>query len=289
MKRYGFVILHYGDIKVTEECIDTILRLDFIEQCIIVVVDNDSGKSESKSDKLSDKYTEKNYIKVIRTAGETGFSEANNYGYKYIVDNYNVDFMIITNNDIIFEQKDLLKRIEESYGNEEWDVLSPDVIGRETGVHQSPIAFRGRTYTELEYTIFFNRLCLILLPIIYPLLSRIMQGYKQRDYIDKKVDNVVPCGACLCLSKRFIDNEDKVFKPETKFYYEEYILHHRCALEGYNIVYDPTIRVIHGDGKATRTKAKDEKERLRFIMSNTLQSAIIYRNLKKQTDGDVDV
>ena len=233
---------------------------------------------------MSKEYEQFDWIDVIRTEEETGFSKANNMGFVYIMKKYYPDFVIVANNDIMFDQRNLLQKITDSYEEDGWAVLTPDVVSLDTGEHQSPIALRGRTFAELRHTIFFNRLCLILLPVIYPILARKLSDYGHRSYIPEKVYDVVPCGACVFFSKDFIDKEDAVFFPETKFYYEEYILHHRCVKNGYTIMYNPDMAVVHGDGKATKAKAKDEKERLRFMMSNTMESAKIYREYKKIAD-----
>ena len=280
MKKYGFLILHYGDIDITMHCIDSIIQLKNSAEYIVVIVDNDTNKTNYEM--LIEKYNDTNCVKVIRTGGGLGFSEANNYGYRYVLDKFNPEYLIVANNDIVFEQQDLPKLIESSYIEDRWDILSPDVIGADDGQHQSPIALRARKYSELRYTIFFNTICLVFLPIVFPVLNRKMKTYGYREYIAKKTSNVVPCGACIVLSKHFLESEDKLFVPETKFYYEEYILHHRCKIKGYSIIYNPMIRVIHGDGKATKNKSVDEKKRLRFLMKNTLDSAKIYRDFMKK-------
>ncbi|MBE5924453.1 MAG: glycosyltransferase family 2 protein [Lachnospiraceae bacterium] len=275
MKKYGFVILHYGAVDVTQHCIESIMKLDNSNECVVVIVDNDSD------DDLSRKIANNDRLHIIKPKESMGFSQANNYGYKYIKDNFQPDYIIVANNDIVFKQQDMLQLIDASYKQDSWDILSPDVVSADDGQHQSPIDSKARTFSELNYTIFFNRLCLMLLPVIYPYLSKKMESYGKRDYIKEKTMDIVPCGACIILSKRFISSESKVFEPETKFYYEEYILHYRCCEKGYSIVYDPIITVIHGDGKATKNKSSNEKEKLRFVMKNTLESARIYKKLMK--------
>ena len=40
-ERVGFVILHYGDMTVTDKCVQSILRMEGWEQTLIVIVDNE--------------------------------------------------------------------------------------------------------------------------------------------------------------------------------------------------------------------------------------------------------
>ncbi len=42
-----------------------------------------------------------------------GFSRANNKGYRYAVEKYNPDFIVMTNNDIIFKQREFIDKIVE--------------------------------------------------------------------------------------------------------------------------------------------------------------------------------
>ena len=53
--------------------------------------------------------------------------------------------------------------------------------------------------------------------------------------------------------------EDKAFWPETKFFYEEYILTQRCLKHGYTTVYEPGLQVLHESGAATRYSYRNER------------------------------
>lgn len=97
------------------------------------------------------------------------------------------------------------------------------------------------------------------------------QNYK------KYQENVCLMGACMVYSREYINARDKIFDPETKFYYEEYIQTVWCLKNNKKIVYKPDIVVYHMEGKVTESVARQEKERIRFRMRNTLQAAKVYR------------
>ena len=281
MKEFGFIILHYGDISVTHNCVNSILELNQSDKCHILIVDNDTDKSKDERKKLIDLFND-NRVEIIRIKKQSGFSRANNIGYKYYTDRYKSDYIVVSNNDVIFKDNDVLNKIVDSFKSCGWDILSPDVVSKYTGYHQSPIAYRNRSGRELLFTIAMNEICLILLPIIYRLLDKMILHTPQRDYICIKRKNIVPCGACIILSHRFIVNEQKVFYPETNFYYEEYILFERCQRSGYTIMYDPSIVVDHEEGKSTKDRKTDEKSRLLFLMKNTADSAKTYKRYLKK-------
>ncbi len=278
MEKFGFVILHYGNIDVTDRCIRSILNLDREGYDIrVLIVDNDTNKTESERDRLSERYAGSQMLEIIRIQEPSGFSHANNIGYKGLKESFSPDFMIVANNDITFEDKAFIKKCLESYNKYRWDILSPDVLSSVSGEHQSPIAFRGRTLQELNRTILLNETSLLLFPLVSAVVGRKLSTYGNNGFIDRKKEGIVPCGACIILSNRFINSEEKLFEPETKFYYEEYILHERCRREGYSIMYYPDIQVIHADGVSTRNRTNNDNKRLRFLLKNTAESARVYR------------
>lgn len=81
------------------------------------------------------------------------------------------------------------------------------------------------------------------------------------------------------MSKHFTEKEEKVFSPETQFYYEEYILHYRCIKNGYTMIYNPELQVLHGDGVATKNRTESEKKKIKFRMKHIAESAGIYKDL----------
>ena len=85
------VILHYGDEKDTLECLESIAHEEFLE---IIVVDNDPAQ------KFSPPHGVYENLSVIRSGGEMGFAQANNFG----VTTHRQDhhrYVLVLNNDII--------------------------------------------------------------------------------------------------------------------------------------------------------------------------------------------
>lgn len=282
MSVIGFVILHYGNVQVTKECVDSILQLHTEDDIHVVVVDNDTNKSAEERQVLKDTVMLGSQVEVIQMQEKSGFSRANNEGYMHVREMYSPDYMIVTNNDIVFEQKDFIKRLKDIYEECPYEVLGPDIVNRENGQHQSPIDVKGRSLQQVNYTIWMNAICLKLFPVAYPFLRmnyNRSKAHSSIELIKERQNDVVPCGACIIVSKNFISKENVIFTPETNFYYEEYILHERCRRKGYRILFSPEIQVIHGDGIATKGKTEDEKERMRFTMEETLKSAQIYKEL----------
>ena len=162
-----------------------------------------------------------------------------------------------------------MKKLDESYCNHFCHVLGPDIIRRATGEHQNPMAQRIRTKKEAKRTVMLNRRALKYYSLLYPFLylnSRreekkqlhIKKGRKM--YYQSAQQNIVPFGACLIFTPKFVTTEEVAFWPETKFYYEEYLLTYRCKKKGYIIIYDPELKVIHESGMATKRILKMKKK-----------------------------
>ena len=96
-KKIGFVILHYYAYDMTVECVNNLLRLFTDNDIKIVIVDN--GSKNDSGQKLFDLYSSENKVKVILNEKNLGFAQGNNIGYSYLLNNYNLDFVIVMNNE----------------------------------------------------------------------------------------------------------------------------------------------------------------------------------------------
>lgn len=285
MDLVSFVILHYKDISVTDACVQSILRMEGQERLRIVVVDNDTALPPEKREKLRLRYAADPRIAVLPMTGESGFSRANNEGYRYAREVQKASYIVVCNNDIEFLQKDFAAKMEDSFRRHPCHVLGPDIVRQGTGEHQNPMDTRLRTKKEAQFTIRMNRLALRFYPASYPLVYWMLKRQQKAAKEQKQENeafyrgchrNVVPFGACLIFTPLFVEKEEKAFAPETPFFYEEYILANRCRRKGYDIVYDPAMTVRHENGAATKKSYQTEKERILFMLERTAKACEVY-------------
>lgn len=285
MSIVSFVILHYKDAEVTDACIQSILAMEQQERIRIVVVDNDIEEKDEKRRALAECYKENPRITVLPVHENGGFSYANNQGYTYAREVLKAAFVVVINNDILFTQKDFVERLENSYEKNKGWVMGPDVIRESTGEHQNPMDERIRTKAEALQTVKKNRFALKYYSLLYPLLylnnKRLMKKQTEektgrKEYYDVAQRNKVLFGACLIFTPLFVKKETKAFEPETRFFYEEYLLTLRCQNRGYTMVYEPKLKVLHESGAATKSGFKSEKRRLKFTMERVAEAAEIY-------------
>ena len=284
MDRVAFVILHYGDIAVTRKCVNSILNMNQKEKLFIVVVDNEylkDGDKRISEDSFGNEIPNLTIVKIIENGG---FSYANNQGYLYARNTIKADCIVVVNNDIEFVQPDFIERLEESIEDSSFFVIGPKVIKASTGECQNPISLEERSIREVNKTIKKNTIALKCFTFAFPFLflrdKLFTSSFSREDklFFEKKHENVVLFGACLIFTPSFVEKETKAFEPETNFYYEEYILAHRCNIKKYGVLYDPSMVVLHEGGVATKTSYKDEKARMKFIMQNIVDSCLVYRS-----------
>lgn len=281
----SFVILHYKDIRNTDSCVHSILQMDEQEYIRIVIVDNDIQATEEDRRKLADRFKEFSIITVLHVRENGGFSYGNNQGYCFAREKQKASFVVVTNNDIVFLQNDFVNLLRESFKDSKSYVIGPNIIHRSTGQHQNPMAEKVRTVKEAEHTSYLNRKGLKYFSLLYPFLYwKIKKQEIKRNCYSREGEgayaitqkNKVLFGACLIFTPLFTMAEDKAFWPETKFYYEEYILAQRCQKKGYEMKYEPSICVMHESGAATQLDYQSTKKRLRFQMERIAEASEIY-------------
>lgn len=281
--RFGYVILHYKNIGETRKCIESLVNTAD-KSSVFLIVDNGSG--DNSGEELKKEYAGLEQCRFLLLEENLGFSKGNNYGYDYMKKNYDVDFIVVANNDIVFYQKDFEKKISEIYVRTNFDVLGPDEYIPWNKEHQNPLFLKGITIDRLEKEIeeyknyrehpeefekrlkvrgIKNRWCSrsALLRCVYSKL----RGTENINY-KKEYENIGLQGACLIVSKRFIDNEEKMFTPELFLYCEEIFLYYKCMDKGYKTVYCPEIGVRHEESASFKNANKNKLDRLRFMLEH---------------------
>lgn len=273
-----FVILHYNAMDDTENCIESIKRLEGQTQIHIMVVDNASPNGTGKL--LAETYASDEQVHVLCRLENDGFSRGNNAGCRLALDMWKPDFLVVSNNDVLFVQKEFAQKIREIYEEEGFAVLGPDIYAPVANVHQSPISEEIPDRKAVGRTIFLNRTALALFPLCYPLLRHYYRNLTVQAGTawDQRRTNVCPMGACLIFSEEYLRGREKVFEPETRFYYEENIMMLWCRRHRKKVLYHPVLRVHHMEGRSTGTVGAGERERIRFRMKNIVEAAGVYRD-----------
>lgn len=283
MAELAFLILNYKNVEETKKCIESIRKAQF-EKWKAVIVDNGSGGDSYEL--LTNLYCNDSHIIVIESTENLGFSKGNNLGYAYIKKQFNPDFLVVTNNDVIFPVSDFDAQLQRIYKETAFYVYGPDIYVRFNREHQSPMMLNLPSKEELQnelsmYEYYLghpekwakrrkmqtlkNRLCQSNKGIQY-----LYNKFRRKKTIDfgKRYENVCVQGACVIVSRDYIQKEEKMFLPEPFLYCEELLLYKKCLDKGYKIVYDPAIQVWHEDSSTMKKINKDSVQRAKFTLKH---------------------
>ena len=94
--KIAFSLLHYNNMQVTEAAVSYLQKLDGIDACEILIVDNCSPNGSGIE--LKKKYAEFPNIHVILNDKNGGFAYGNNIGYSFAKENLRCDIIAVMNN-----------------------------------------------------------------------------------------------------------------------------------------------------------------------------------------------
>ena len=305
-----FIILHYKFYKLTSSCIQSLLKLDLINECKIIVFDN--GSDNGSYERLEHVYKENPLIILCKNGSNLGFSEGNNMAYS-IAQRYSPQFIIALNNDVVIRQRNFIKQVNEIYKEENFHILGPDIFAPYQKEHQSPLyptfptdeqlKKRKQVHINILQNLdiaikreVLNRKKSIVRRYIPMMLLNVFRQIKKRGYLfNKKSDNYkqiyrgcVLQGSCLIFSKRYIAENEKLFEPTTKFYLEEYLLTLKCRTLEYSIIYNPKIQIIHYHEVSTRKSAASIKDYLIQHSQNMLDAFEILEKTLKENPWQIN-
>lgn len=101
-KEFAIIILNYNSKDIVYECINSLTK--FKLECRIIIVDNNSTDDSYKC--LCEKYKTNQYINVIKSNENGGYSKGNNIGIRYALMNYpDIKYISIMNPDVIIENR----------------------------------------------------------------------------------------------------------------------------------------------------------------------------------------
>ena len=287
MKKIAFVILHYCAMDTTICCVESVINCVSYPEYHIVLVDNASP--DGSGIKLKNKFKNNIRIHVLLNPKNEGFSCGNNIGYEFARIKLCADFIIVMNNDVMIRQKDFVDHMLNTYNLEKYHVMGPDVITL-SGEHQSPHRLVNLELKDLN-RIIRNRTIILLYLKIKRILHlqnkvQIVERWDQRR-IQKEKQNissrlthtdVVLHGSILIFSPSYVYKEKYAFYPETFMWMEEEILAYICKRKGYKMLYDPSLAVLHEEGKSTGFLArKDERYYLYSVYLR--KSAMVMKKL----------
>ena len=289
-KEMVYLILHYNTSEDTRACVASVRETEAWAESAIVIVDN--GSPDGSGETLKAEYADDPAVTVLLNGTNAGFSAGNNAGYRYIRERFDAAFLTVCNNDVVFPEKDYTEKVRRIHGETPFAVLGPDIWNPRLGIHQNPLGTKSPDERAVRRTIRLNRAADFCFPLFWAVAGKKDAEKRlgnRKDSVENpgdRMEDVPLMGACLILSREFMQVKETLFEPETFLYYEEYLLYNYCRRSGMKILYRPEIRVEHFEGKATDTLSGNGKDRYRRMVKHMLAAARIYlKDLQENAGG----
>lgn len=224
MSKVGMVILNYNDYDTTRKYIDKIKNFKVLNH--IVIVDNNS--TDNSYDKLIN--LKDNKISVIKTDKNKGYAYGNNVGIKFLNSHSKVDYIIISNPDIILEEKDITRLKSDLDDNKDIALVAPVIkqLGEEIKGWRLP-TLKNEILQNINY---------------YQRKAKKELFYNAEKYKNKltKVDVV---SGCFFMIRSDIMNMIGNFDESTFLYYEENIIAYKLKTINKKTCIDNNVKITH--------------------------------------------
>lgn len=284
--KFSFVILHYLTFDDTVECIDSILNNIQYPDYDIVVVDNASANDSLQ--KLEKKYGNQEKVYFVKNKSNLGFAKGNNVGYQFAKNELKSDFIILINNDTIIKQRDFLTVILEKYKESKFDILGPDIVSTQDGLHQNPNRNRGFTEEEVKREMNKLRTKLMLNYIgledvflkLYRTVRKNPTPVAANNNWEVEQENVLLHGSCLIFSPGYVRKYNGLYS-NTFLYMEEDILYYIAQKENLKILYTPAVRIYHKEDSSTNAVYQKETKKRRFVYKHVIASSKEFLRLRQ--------
>ena len=260
MKKIGLVVLNYKDYNTTSKFLEHSKNFDAIDK--IIVVDNNSP--DDSYEKLL-KY-ENSKIKVLKSEQNGGYSAGNNIGIRYLIENCDSDYIIISNPDVIFENDIIPKMVEVYDKYEKIGVVCPKMI-QYTANPQT--AWKVPTYKEDLISSFD----------IYNRFSGDPCKYDESYLNQEEVFVEAVPGSFFMISTQAI--KDVQYLDERVFLYcEERILAYKLIEKGYRNILLNNISYIHDHSVSINKSISSNTDKYKILYKSKLVYNENYLNIK---------
>ena len=279
--RYGFVILNYGTMDETIECVRSIGK-HVKEEHEIVIIDNASP--DGSGDALRQLYSDISNIKVIVNEGNLGYACGNNVGIARARQD-GCSYVVVLNSDTRLMQDEFCEIVRREYNKKKYAVIGPEIYKQGQASNDNPGRDRAMSNRKLHVFILMNRILLALSYIsLDAAFNRIFNAYvesKKSDiHIKDNVENVALHGCCLVFTPVYFE-WFRGFDNRTYMYMEEDVLYHHLLKAGLVSAYVPQLHIEHLEEAATNKVFSGVKKR-RFKYKNYIKSSKVMLAIDKE-------
>lgn len=309
MGSISFVILNYKTWQESVACAESILQSQGYDNYRIVIVDN--GSENESVQKLKEHFSGESRVHVVVSEENLGFARGNNLGITYARDQFDPDFIVVANSDIIFEQPDYCEQLIQIYKKNRYDILGGDIVDASRTKHLNPVA-RQRVYSlnymRKQVIVSWTKAMVFRLIRLFHLKKAVAGHYgltadengiytedgsknlttrevegksvAADERIEHNLTGVLLHGCCITFSRDFF-REFNGFYEKTFLYAEEEILYYLAMKKNQTVLYSPKITCVHKEGVSTKAVKKDFFDAKIFYFSHITKSYRLFLELMK--------
>ena len=185
-----------------------------------------------------------------------GYAKGNNKGAKFLIENFKVDYLLFSNNDIEIIDKDCLSvMIEKMEQNKEIGAIGPRIIGLD-GKDQMPHDYPISIYRQIGW-------------MLFPFLRRrktTENTIEKQDVLKSHFTYWVQGSFLMMRTIDFLNVE--MFDSNTFLYAEESIMAERLKKTGKRMYFDSSVKVLHYEGGTIIKENGNSKSRMMAMESN---------------------
>ncbi len=309
MGNISFVILNYKAYEEAIACAESVLVTQAWEDIKIVIVDN--GSKNGSAEQLQEHFNDEPRVHVIAADENLGFAKGNNLGIRYAREQFDPDFIVAANSDILFEEE-ICERLAGIYDGRPYAILGGDIVDATRTQHFNPVA-RERRYTlnymRKQVFVSWAKSVMFRLIKVFHLKGAVAGHYgvsvqdggmgegeegkkaatrevdgkavAADNRVEEEMEGVLLHGCCLVFSRDFFA-EFEGFWEGTFLYAEEEILYYLAMKKGLRVLYSPKVTCMHKEAVTTNTLYRDFCDAKIFYFSNITKSYRRFLRLMKE-------
>ncbi len=245
-------VLHYVQHELTK------IRLPYQ----VAIVDNSCDPIET--DALKEGFAKNgsldDYVHVLQSAENIGYAKANNWAAQYLMERYEIDYLLISNTDIEFVDDDVIDYLVEKMKREKIVHIGPAILDGESLEFQRSPSHYESFFRRYVVEMLFSLLLVKPLKYIFPLkLKKIYNDGSFSNGIYYKLT-----GSLLVINAS-VFKEVGMYDENTFLMAEEVILSERLLKHGYSSYFDQSRSVLHHESQTIRQHYPSFRKRL-YVM-----------------------
>lgn len=243
-KRVIIVILNYLNYIDTEECVNSIVNMNYDVKGVVIV---DNHSNNESIHKLTRKYKDNEDIHIIRNKKNLGFAKGNNVGIHYAREYLSASHVLVVNNDTVFIDPGYIDKLLEE------DKQGVGVIGSAIQLGNNKVQALCKMYTGVKDVIisYMGFICLKFnAKMLYEVIGSL--------HNNKNMTNMLHGSAIMFTDEYFYYYNG--FYPHTFLFHEEELLYLQMMRFNLKQVYVKDAVIYHKEDQSSMMSFENKDE-----------------------------